>query len=126
MWRRRPRGFTLIELLTVMAIIGVLLTIALPRYFSSLEKSKERVLRENLRVTRAQIDRFYADRARYPESLQELVTEKYLQSTPVDPITNSPDSWVMVAPMDSGAAGVADIKSGAPGTTLEGAAFDSL
>jgi general secretion pathway protein G len=119
-------GFTLIELLTVMTIIGLLLTIALPRYFSALEKSKERVLKENLRVTRTQIDRFFADRSRYPQSLQELVTEKYLQSVPVDPITASADTWTLIAPTDSNAPGIADIKSGASGMALDGSSFDSL
>jgi general secretion pathway protein G len=109
-----------------MSIIGLLLSIALPRYFSALEKSKERVLRENLRVTRTQIDHFFADRARYPQSLQELVTEKYLQSVPVDPITASADTWTLIAPADDNSAGIADIKSGASGAALDGSSFDSL
>jgi general secretion pathway protein G len=120
------RGFTLIELLVVMAIIGLLLALSLPRYFASIDKSKETVLKENLRVTRTQIDRFFADRGRHPGSLDELVTEKYLRSLPVDPITESSNSWILVPPTDSDERGVADLKSGARGTARDGTPYDAL
>jgi type II secretory pathway pseudopilin PulG len=109
-----------------MAIIGLLLALALPRYFASIDKSKETVLKENLRVTRTQIDRFFADRGRHPESLDELVTQKYLRSVPVDPITDSSSSWVLIPPADSDDHGVADLKSGARGMARDGTPYDAL
>jgi general secretion pathway protein G len=118
------RGFTLIELLVVMAIIGTLLSIALPRYFASVDRSRESVLRENLRTTREAIDRFYGDLGRYPDDLPELVVKRYLRSVPVDPITDSRDSWVLVAPLDASLAGrVYDLKSGAQGRAADGTPY---
>ena len=78
-------GFTLIELIVVMAIVALLATLALPRYFHSVDHSKETVLRENLRIVRETIDKFYGDTGRYPDSLEELVERKYLRTLPVDP-----------------------------------------
>jgi len=78
--RRALRGFTLIELIVVMAIVSLLLTLALPRYFQSIDTSKETVLKENLRTVRETIDKFYGDTGRYPESLEELVERKYLRA----------------------------------------------
>ena len=80
------RGFTLIELMVVMAIIATLLTLALPRYFGSLERSKEAVLKENLYQMREAISHYHADRGRYPETLESLAADKYLRKVPVDPI----------------------------------------
>ena len=114
------RGFTLIELLVVLAIIATLLTIALPRYFASVEKSKEAVLRENLYVTRDAIAKYYADRGKYPESLEALTTDKYLRNLPIDPMTESNATWVIVPPDDLKKGSVYDIKSGAPGTASDG------
>ena len=94
------RGFTLIELLVVIAIIGTLLTLTLPRYFKSVDRSKETVLRENLYVTRDAIGKYYADKGKYPESLEALATEKYLRKIPVAPITESTTTWVVVPPDD--------------------------
>src|SRR5512132_3158518 len=94
----RVRGFTLIELLVVMAIIATLLSLVAPRYFASLEKSKEAVLKQNLRVMREAIDQHYADREKYPETLEELVSKKYLRTIPPDPITESATTWVVTAP----------------------------
>jgi len=123
--RQGPRrGFTLIELLVVMAIIGLLLALASPRYFNSLDRSKEVALREDLKVMRAQIDRFHGDTGRYPRSLDELVEAKYLRSIPVDPITNSATTWQSVAPAEGD--GVADVASGAPGNARDGKAYAEL
>ena len=116
----RARAFTLIELLVVLAIIATLLTIALPRYFGSVEKSKEAVLRENLYVTRDAIGKYYADKGKYPESLEALAGDKYLRNLPVDPITESNSTWVIVPPEDLKKGAVYDIKSGAPGTASDG------
>ena len=79
------RGFTLIELLVVLAIIGTLLMLAVPRYFGSVERSKEAVLKENLFQLRDAISKYYADRGRYPESIEALASEKYLRRVPTDP-----------------------------------------
>ena len=116
------RGFTLIELLVVMAIIGALLTIAAPRYFHSVDRSKEAVLHENLALTRQAIDKFFGDNGKYPDSLDELVQKKYLRSLPYDPIAESNATWQIIAP-DSAKGAVFDIKSGAPGTGLDGTEY---
>lgn len=124
----RANGFTLIELLVVLAIVALMLTIAAPRYFQSIDKSKETLLIENLRLTREVIDRFYADVGRYPHSMEELVEEKYLRSIPHDPVTDSATTWTTVSvPQNTGAEGsLWDIKSGAAGSTRDGIPFSAL
>jgi general secretion pathway protein G len=124
----RRRGFTLIELLIVMAIMAVLLTVALPRYFQSVERSREVALQQSLNVVRDAIDKYYADRGKYPDSLSDLVQARYLRGMPVDPVTGSTEGWVIVAPPAGtpGGGGVYDVHSGAPGKTLEGKAFSEL
>ena len=124
--RHRRRGFTLIELLVVMAIVALLLAIALPRYFGSLDKSKDVVLKENLQVLRSTLDKFYADRGRWPETLQELVERNYLRAVPVDPVTESDRSWILLPPKDPEQTGVADVKSGATGNTRDGKPYETL
>ena len=121
--RHGKTGFTLIELLVVMAIIATLLTIAVPRYFHSVEKSKEAVLHENLALTRQVLDKYYGDTGKYPESLDELVDKKYLRSLPYDPVTGDSTSWTIVSPDNPDMGKVADIKSGAPGTALDGTEY---
>lgn len=116
-------GFTLIELLVVMAIIAILLTIAVPRYFHSLERSKESVLHQNLALTRQALDKFYSDNGKYPDNLDELVGKKYLRSVPYDPITESNATWLIIAPESSDKGAVYDIKSGAPGNALDGTEY---
>jgi general secretion pathway protein G len=118
-------GFTLIELLVVLAIIATLLTIAVPRYYSSLDKSKEAVLKENLYQLRDAIGKYYADRGKYPESLQALATDKYLRSVPLDPVTESATTWIVVAPEDPQKGGVFDVKSGAQGKAIDGSEFST-
>ena len=109
----RARGFTLIELLVVMLIIGSLLTIAVPRYFRSLERSKETVLTQDLAVLRDAIDKFYSDRGQYPEALATLATEHYIRAVPVDPMTKTADSWTVVDSEDPDVTGIVDVHSGA-------------
>jgi general secretion pathway protein G len=117
------RGFTLIELLVVLAIIATLLTIALPRYFGSLDKSKEAVLKENLFQMRDAISRYHADKGRYPETLDQLATDKYLRKVPVDPVTDSVTTWITVRSEDPQKSGVSDVKSGASGKGSDGSEY---
>jgi general secretion pathway protein G len=120
---KASKGFTLIELLVVMAIIATLMTIALPRYFNSLEASREATLRQSLAVLREALDHYYGDTGRYPDSLDQLVEQRYLRNAPLDPITERRDAWQLVPPPDGVAGGVADIKSGATGRARDGSLF---
>ena len=120
-WRR---GFTLIELMVVMAIIAVLLTIAAPRYFSHLDRAREATLRQTLAVVRDAIDKFHGDTSGYPESIEELVTRRYLRATPVDPITGSTQTWVLLPPPPANGSGkVWDLRSGAEGNGGNGTPY---
>jgi len=118
-------GFTLIELLVVMAIVGLLLTLAVPRYFGGVDRAKETALRENLHQMRDALDKHYADNARYPDALDDLVSKKYLRKIPVDPVTDSDKTWTVVPPADAQKGGVYDVKSGATGNARDGSAFNS-
>jgi general secretion pathway protein G len=119
-------GFTLIELLVVLAIVATLLTLVVPRYFGSVDASREAVLRENLQVIRKTIDQFYGDLGRYPDTLEELVERKYLRQLPIDPLTERSDTWVLVAPEQGIAGALKDIRSGAPGTARDGKSISEL
>lgn len=116
----KTKGFTLIELLVVLGIVALMLTLAVPRYFPSIDKSKEVVLADNLRNMRTLIDQYYGDTGRYPDSLEQLVEKKYLRALPVDPITDSETTWVIIPPEDGDKGGVYNIKSGAPGNDRSG------
>lgn len=120
---RRDGGFTLIELIVVFLIIAILLTLAMPRYFSSIDRSKEAVLKENLYQMRDAIGKYYGDKGKYPESLEALTADKYLRKLPVDPLTESATTWVIVPPQDPEKSGVFDVKSGAEGKAADGTAF---
>ena len=112
-----PRGFTLIELVVVMAIIGLLLTIAVPRYMHSIERGKEQVRQQNVAVMRNAIDQYYGDNGQYPETLDELVAKHYLRAVPVDPV-NGDDKWAVIASPDETKPGVYDV---APASAPQGA-----
>ena len=124
-FKAQAAAFTLIELLVVMAIIATLLTLAAPRYFGSVDKSKEAVLRQDLAILRDSLDKYYGDTGRYPDALEDLVTKKYLRNIPVDPITESNATWVVVPPGDPAKGMVYDVKSGAQGQATDGSAYGS-
>lgn len=115
----KKNGFTMIELIVALAILSILLTLAVPRYFGSVEKTKEAVLRENLYVMRDAIDKFYSDNQKYPAALDELVTQKYLRSIPIDPFTLNSQNWVIVAPENT-SLGVGNVRSSATNKAIDG------
>ena len=117
------KGFTLIELLVVMAIIAVLLTIAVPRYFHALERSRETVLRQDLSVLREAIDKHFGDLGQYPDSIGALVERKYIKAVPIDPITATAESWTMVVSEDPDHPGIRDIHSGSDQQALDGTQY---
>lgn len=96
---RSGRGFTLIELVVVMTLIGLLLSIAAPRFLGSIDKGRENVRRQNIAALRGAIDQFRADSGRYPETLDELVARRYLREVPLDPVTERSD-WRIVPPQE--------------------------
>ncbi|HMV55064.1 MAG TPA: prepilin-type N-terminal cleavage/methylation domain-containing protein [Rhodocyclaceae bacterium] len=120
---RSEAGFTLIELIVVMAIVALLLTLAAPRYFHSVERSKEAVLKANLATTRDAIDKFRGDTGKYPDRLDVLVEKRYLKALPLDPITESRDTWIIVPPDATEKGGVFDLHSGADGNGLDGTPY---
>ncbi|MEK6536427.1 MAG: prepilin-type N-terminal cleavage/methylation domain-containing protein [Actinomycetota bacterium] len=121
--RCRP-GFTLIELLVALAIIALLLSIVTPRYFNTVGRAEEAVLKQNLVLLRDAIDKHFADTGKYPEALDDLVAKRYLRSVPVDPITQSAETWVIVPPADAQKGAVYDIRSGASGQGRDGRPYE--
>ncbi|WGS40864.1 type II secretion system GspH family protein [Burkholderia sp. JSH-S8] len=112
----RPRGFTLIEIVVVMALIGLLLTLAVPRYLHSIERGKEQVRQQNIAVMRNAIDQYFGDNGQYPETLDELVARHYLRVVPTDPV-NGDDKWAVIASPDETKPGVYDV---APASGVQG------
>jgi general secretion pathway protein G len=122
---RRDAGFTLVELLIVISLIGVLAAMGMVQYKNSVQRGRESVLKTDLFHMRDAIDQYYADKGKYPSSLDALVTDGYLRKIPEDPITNSSTTWQTVpAEPDpanpSAEPGIYDVKSGATGTALDG------
>ena len=125
---RRFEGFTLIEVMVVMALIITLASVALTLYGNSVIRAKESVLKEDLFRMRDAIDQYYADKGKYPGTLQDLISDKYLRTIPVDPFTNSADTWREVPsepdPNNPTAeTGVYDVKSGSDRTALDGTKY---
>lgn len=120
---RRAAGFTLIELIVVMLIIAMLASLAVPRYFGSVQKSKDAVLKEDLTLMREALDKFYGDNDKYPAALEELVSRKYLRSIPRDPVTESATTWITVPPEDPEKGVVYDVHSGAEGNAADGSPY---
>jgi general secretion pathway protein G len=111
----------------VVAIVGILVTLAIPSFQQSAMKAKEAALKQNLFTMRAVLDQFYADRGDYPESLQALVEEKYLRAIPIDPFTKSDTTWNEIfedqEEGDDSPSGVYDVKSGSDGRALDGTPY---
>jgi len=128
--RRTPGrfGFTLIELMIVMAIIAVLMSVAIPIYSRSIQRSKESVLKNNMFTLRTVIDEYTYDKQKAPQTLEDLVSDGYLRQVPIDPMTGSSDSWKII--MEDGTntvnqtePGIFDIRSGSDKTSLEGTPY---
>lgn len=126
--RRGDEGFTLIELMVVMLLIMILAGLSAVQYRNSVRTTKEAALRSDLFLMRDAIDQYYADKAKYPDSLQTLVSEGYLRAVPKDPITESSDTWqtTQATPLPGSAsadAGVYDVKSGSNDTATDGSRY---
>jgi general secretion pathway protein G len=125
---RRRFGFTLIELMIVMAVIAVLMSIALPIYTRSIQRSKESVLKNNLFTLRTVIDEYTYDKQKAPQTLQDLVSDGYLRQVPIDPITGSNESWKLIMEdqgntVNQSQPGIFDVRSGSDLTSLEGTPY---
>ena len=128
--RSRQRGFTLIELMVVISIIVILMSVAIPRYQASILRARETVLRDDLYTLRSVIDQYTLDKQKAPQSLQDLVDSGYLKTLPLDPFTNSRDSWIPVTDdsvmsPDQSQPGIIDVHSGSEQKSSEGSAYSS-
>jgi general secretion pathway protein G len=125
---RGQSGFTLVELLIVLALISILASMGVVQYRNSVQHTRESVLRTDLFRMRDAIDQYYADKNKYPASLETLVSDGYMRRIPEDPLTHSADSWQTVPaepdPSNPSAdPGIYDVKSGAQGTALDGSSY---
>ena len=120
---QRSMGFTLIELLVVMVIVALLLTIVTPRYFHSVDRAGEAVLKQDLSIMRDALDKYHADTGKYPDALDDLVNRQYIRKIPVDPITESSATWILLPPPGSEKGAIYDVKSGAPGNSKDGTTY---
>lgn len=120
---RRIAGFTLVELLVVLSILALLLSLAVPRYFSGVQRAKEQALKQQLATTRKALDEFFSDQGQYPDTLQELVDKHYLDKLPWDAITERNDAWVITAPELPLVGGVYTLHSSAAGQAADGSLY---
>ena len=125
---RRQRGFTLIELMVVISIILILISTAIPMYQGSIVRARESVLRQNLFTLRSVIDQYSMDKEKAPQSLQDLVDAHYLKQIPIDPMTNSRDTWQtvqedMLVSVDQDQPGITDVHSGSEAIGTDGVAY---
>lgn len=126
MGRSNEQGFSLIELIVVIAIIATLVVIAMPRYQGTVDNAELVALKSNLHVLRESIDRYNEDRAEYPGALQDLVEQRYLRAIPIDPITDSAQTWVVLEESINDRTGIVDVRSGAKGATTNGVIYADL
>lgn len=115
----------MIELLVVLAAVALLLSIAAPRYVQHVDRAREAALRANLAAMRDAIDKYHADRGRWPDSLQDLVQARYLRAVPMDPLVERSDAWQVVAPTDGAGGAVYDVHSRSPGAAGDGTPYTS-
>ena len=123
--RQRARGFTLIELLVVIAIIATLLSIAVPKYIGSVRQAEEATLKQNLALMRDAIDKHFGDTGRYPDRLEDLTAKRYLRNIPVDSITGTTESWIVVPPGNPELGRVYDVKSGSTEVARDGSPLNT-
>lgn len=123
-WPVRARGFTLIEMSVVVAIIGILYFTVAPMYGTTILRTRETALKEDLHVMRKVLDQYYKDRGTWPEGIEALVRDGYIRSIPADPMTGRTDSWKLI-PSEDGRNDVFDIQSGAGGESSDGTAYAS-
>ena len=121
--RLKILGFTLVELLVVLSILALLLTLATPRYFTSIERAKDATLMQDLNTLRESIDKFYADHGEYPTSLEDLVERKYIRKIPVDPITGKTSTWIFIPPEQPLVGDIYDIHSGSDALAKDGTRY---
>lgn len=131
----KEQGFTLLELIIVIAVIGILAAIAMPALKNVPTRANEAVLKTNLHTIRDVIDQHYGDKGKYPTSLEQLVEAGYLKKVPIDPITKQNDTWVLVyeevdpenpgpeTDQNEDGPGITDVRSGAPGNSLDGTPY---
>jgi general secretion pathway protein G len=128
--RKQDEGFTMIELMIVMAIIGILATLAIPSYVTAVKHAREAVLKEDLHIMRAAIDSYTMDKQKAPQSLDDLVTDGYLKVVPEDPMTHGKDTWVTntsdnMYSLDETEPGIDDVHSGSEDTGSDGQPYSS-
>ena len=117
-------GFTLVELLVVLAILALLLTLAVPRYFTSIERAKDATLKHDLNTLRESIDKYFADNGQYPKTLEELVDKKYIRKLPIDPITEKTNTWIFTPPEPPFEGDIYEIHSGAKSIAKDGSRYE--
>jgi general secretion pathway protein G len=128
--RSQSAAFTLIELMIVMAIIGILATLAIPSYVTAMKHARESVLKEDLHIMRTAIDSYTMDKTKAPQSLDDLVQSGYLRAIPVDPMTHSSETWVTdtsdaMYSLDETEPGINDVHSGSDETGSNGQPYSS-
>ena len=135
---RRARGFTLLEMIIVVAMIGILASIAMPALKDMPRRASESVLKTNLRTVREVLDQHYGDKGHYPATLEELVEKGYLRAVPFDPMTKSAETWELIfeeadpdnPPAETdlpegGEPGIMDVRSGSSQNALDGTPYNS-
>jgi general secretion pathway protein G len=124
MANKKNKGFTLVELLVVLSILALLLTLAVPKYFTSIEKAKDATLKQDLNTLRESLDKYYADNGKYPNTLDDLVEHKYIRKLPVDPITEKTTTWIFTPPEPPLEGDIYDIHSGSKAIAKDGTRYE--